>query len=132
MKIHLTRLLSCMIIISGTISKLTSISQLSRNGRIQLPLSYMLIGLICSKSMIQCSTKSLPRPILFMRDSLGIFYILVMYQDWNTRLVAQFRSTAWRSGNGYESTINFSIEGHQFSVCVMEFPTIFASLMMTL
>jgi hypothetical protein len=63
--------------------------------------------------------------IIAKAHSLGIFYILVMYQDWNTRLVAQFRSTAWRSGNGYESTINFSIEGHQFSVCVMEFPTIF-------
>jgi hypothetical protein len=49
-----------------------------------------------------------------------------MYQDWNTELVAQFCSTARRSGNGYESTINFSIEGHQFSICVMEFQTIFS------
>jgi hypothetical protein len=40
-------------------------------------------------------------------------------------LVAQFYFTAWRSGNGYESTINFSIKGHQFHLGVMEFPTIF-------
>jgi hypothetical protein len=63
--------------------------------------------------------------VIAKTHSLGIFDILGMYQDWNTELVAQFCSTAWRSGNGYESTINFSIEGHQFSVCVMEFPTLF-------
>jgi hypothetical protein len=63
--------------------------------------------------------------IIAKAHSLGIFYILDMYQDWNTKLVAQFCSTAWRSGNGYESTINFSIEGHQFSIYVMEFQTIF-------
>jgi hypothetical protein len=40
-------------------------------------------------------------------------------------LVAQFCSTAWRSGNGYESTINFSVEGDIYIVCVTEFPTIF-------
>jgi hypothetical protein len=40
-------------------------------------------------------------------------------------LVTQFCLTAWRSGNGYDSTINFSIEGHQCNICVKEFPTIF-------
>jgi hypothetical protein len=50
--------------------------------------------------------------IIAKAHSLGIFDILVLYQDWNTELVAQFCSTAWRNGNGYESTINFSIEGH--------------------
>jgi hypothetical protein len=63
--------------------------------------------------------------VITKAHSLGIFDILGMYQEWNTELVAQFFSTAWRSGNGYESTINFSIEGHQFIICVMEFPTIF-------
>jgi hypothetical protein len=63
--------------------------------------------------------------VIAKAHSLGIFDILSLYQDWNTELVAQFCSTAWRSGNGYESTINFSIEGHRFSVCVMDFPTIF-------
>jgi hypothetical protein len=58
-------------------------------------------------------------------QTLGIFDMLGMYQDWNTELVAQFYSTAWRSGYGFESTINFSIEGHRFSLCVTEFPTIF-------
>jgi hypothetical protein len=63
--------------------------------------------------------------VIAKAQSLGIFDILGMYQEWNTELVAQFYSTAWRSGNGYESTIHFSIEGYQFSVCVAEFPTIF-------
>jgi hypothetical protein len=63
--------------------------------------------------------------IITKAHSLGIFDILDMYQDWNTELVAQFYSTAWRSGNGYEFTINFSIEGNQFHLGVMEFPTIF-------
>jgi hypothetical protein len=33
-----------------------------------------------------------------------------------------FHSTAWRSRNGYDSTINFSIEGYQVNICVKEFP----------
>jgi hypothetical protein len=63
--------------------------------------------------------------VIAKAHSLGIFDILGLYQDWNTKLVAQLCSTSWRSGNGYESTINFSIEGHRFSVCAMDFPTIF-------
>jgi hypothetical protein len=63
--------------------------------------------------------------VIAKAHSLGIFDIHDLYQDWNTKLVAQFCSIAWRSGNGYESTINFSIEGHRFSVCVMDFPIIF-------
>jgi hypothetical protein len=63
--------------------------------------------------------------IIAKSHSLGIFHILGLYQDWNTKLVSQFYSTAWRSGNGYESTINFSIEGRQFYVRVMEFSTVF-------
>jgi hypothetical protein len=57
--------------------------------------------------------------------NMVIFDILGLYQDWNTELVTQFYSTTWWSGNGYESTINFSIEGHRFSLCVTKFPTIF-------
>jgi hypothetical protein len=63
--------------------------------------------------------------IIAKAHSLGIFDILGLYQDWNTESVAQFCFSSWRSGNGYGSTINFSIEGHRFSVCVMDFPTIF-------
>jgi hypothetical protein len=63
--------------------------------------------------------------VIAKAHSLGIFDILGLYQDWNTKLVALFCSTTWRSGNGYESIINISIEGHRFSVCVMDFPTIF-------
>jgi hypothetical protein len=63
--------------------------------------------------------------VITKAQMLGIFDILGMYQGWSTELVAQLCSTTWRSGNGYESTINFSIKGHRFSLCVMEFPTIF-------
>jgi hypothetical protein len=63
--------------------------------------------------------------VIAKAQKLGIFDMLGMYQEWNIELVAQFCSTAWRSGNGYESTINFSIEGHRFSLCVTELHTIF-------
>jgi hypothetical protein len=56
---------------------------------------------------------------------LGIYDMLGMYQDWNTELVAQFCATAWRSGNGHEQTLNFSIEDHRFELRVTELPTIF-------
>jgi hypothetical protein len=56
---------------------------------------------------------------------LGIFDLLGMYQEWNMELVTQFCATAWRSGNGYEQTLNFSIEGHRFELHVTELPTIF-------
>jgi hypothetical protein len=58
---------------------------------------------------------------------LGIYDKLGIWQNWNCELVAQFCSTAWISGNGYESTINFSIEGHRYSLCIqeMEIPTLF-------
>jgi hypothetical protein len=57
---------------------------------------------------------------------LDIYDLLGMNQEWNTELVAQFCATAWRSGNAYEQTLNFSIEGHRFELRVMELPTIFA------
>jgi hypothetical protein len=63
--------------------------------------------------------------VITKAHDLGFYIIIGMYQEWNTKLVAQFCSIAWRSGNGYDSTINFSIEGHRFSVCAMEFQTIF-------
>jgi hypothetical protein len=63
--------------------------------------------------------------VIAKAHSLGTFDIPSLYQDWNMLLVSQFCSTAWRSGNGYESTSNFSTKGHRFSVCVMDFPTIF-------
>jgi hypothetical protein len=56
---------------------------------------------------------------------LGIYDMLGMYQDWNMELVAQFCATAWRSGNRYEQTLNFGIEGHRFELHVTELPTIF-------
>jgi hypothetical protein len=48
--------------------------------------------------------------VIAKAQSLGIFHILGMYQDWNTELVAQFGSTTQRSGNGYDSTITSALK----------------------
>jgi hypothetical protein len=64
--------------------------------------------------------------VIAKAQRLGIYDIFGMYQDWNTVLVAQFYATVWRSGNGYDSTLNFAIEGHQFELKITELPTIFA------
>jgi hypothetical protein len=63
--------------------------------------------------------------VITKTQRLRIFDLLGMYQEWNMKLVAQFCATAWRSGNGYEQTLNFSIDGHQFELRVTELPTIF-------
>jgi hypothetical protein len=39
--------------------------------------------------------------------------------------VAQFYATTWRSGDGFDSTLNFSIEGHHFELTIIELPIIF-------
>jgi hypothetical protein len=57
---------------------------------------------------------------------LGIYDILGLHQEWNTELVAQFYATTWRSGEGFDSTLNFALEGHRFELKIMELPTIFA------
>jgi hypothetical protein len=64
--------------------------------------------------------------VIAKAQRLDIYDLLGMYQEWNTKLVAQFCTTAWRSGNGHEQTLNFSIEGHGFELRVAELPTIFA------
>jgi hypothetical protein len=64
--------------------------------------------------------------VIAKAQRLGIYDLLGMYHEWSTELVAQFCATAWRSGNGYEQILNFSIEGHQFKLRVTELPTIFA------
>jgi hypothetical protein len=63
--------------------------------------------------------------VISKAQQLGIFDMLGMWQDWNCELVAQFCSTSWLSGNGFDSTINFSIEGHHYSLCLKEIPTMF-------
>jgi hypothetical protein len=40
--------------------------------------------------------------------------------------VAQFYATTWRSGEGLDSTLNFTLEGHRFELKISELPTIFA------
>jgi hypothetical protein len=65
------------------------------------------------------------RKVITKAQRFGIFDLLGMYQEWNTELVAKFCATAWRSGNGYEQTLNFNIEGHRFKLRVTEISTIF-------
>jgi hypothetical protein len=64
--------------------------------------------------------------VISKAQRLGIYDILSMYQDWNMELVARFCATSWRSGHGYDSTLNFSIEGHRLELKLTELPTIFA------
>jgi hypothetical protein len=40
--------------------------------------------------------------------------------------VAQFYATTRRSGEGFDSTLNFALEGHRFELKITELPTIFA------
>jgi hypothetical protein len=64
--------------------------------------------------------------VIAKAQRLGIYDLIGMYQEWDMELVAQFCATAWRNGNGYEQTLNFSIESHRFELRVTELPTIFA------
>jgi hypothetical protein len=54
--------------------------------------------------------------VIAKAQRLGIYDFLGMYQERNTEMVAQLCATAWRSGNGYEQHLNFSIEGHRFEL----------------
>jgi hypothetical protein len=64
--------------------------------------------------------------VIVKAQMLGIYDLLGMYQEWNMELVAQLCAIAWRSSNGYEQTLNFSIEGHRLELRVTELSTIFA------
>jgi hypothetical protein len=39
--------------------------------------------------------------------------------------VAQFYATTWRSGDGFDSTLNFAIEGHCYELTITKLPIIF-------
>jgi hypothetical protein len=39
--------------------------------------------------------------------------------------VAQFYATTWRSEDGFDSTLNFAIEGHRYELTITELPIIF-------
>jgi hypothetical protein len=56
---------------------------------------------------------------------LEIYDILGLHQEWNTELVAQFYATTWRSGDGFDSMLTFSIEGRRFELTITELPIIF-------
>jgi hypothetical protein len=56
---------------------------------------------------------------------LGIYDIMGVYQEWNTELVSQFYATTWRSGDGFDSILKFSIEGHRCELTIIELRIIF-------
>jgi hypothetical protein len=64
--------------------------------------------------------------VIAKSEWLGIFDILGLHQEWNTELVAQFYATTWRSGEGFDSTLNFTLKGYRFEFKITELPTIFA------
>jgi hypothetical protein len=64
--------------------------------------------------------------VMAKSQRLGIYDILGLHQEWNMELVAQFYATTWRSSKGFDSTLNFALEGHRFELKIMELPTIFA------
>jgi hypothetical protein len=63
--------------------------------------------------------------VLTKAQTLGIYDILGLYQDWNIELMAQFYATTWRSEDGFDSTLYFTSEGHHFELKITELPTIF-------
>jgi hypothetical protein len=63
--------------------------------------------------------------VITKAQTLGIYDILCLHQEWNTKLVVQFYATTWRSGGGFDSTLNFAIEGHRYELTITELPIIF-------
>jgi hypothetical protein len=63
--------------------------------------------------------------VITKAQTLGIYDILGLHQEWNTELVAQFYATTWRSRDGFDSTLNFAIEGHRYELTIIELPVIF-------
>jgi hypothetical protein len=68
---------------------------------------------------------SMFQKVITKAQTLGIYDILALHQEWNTELVAQFYATTWRSGNGFDSTLNFVIECHHYELKISELPIIF-------
>jgi hypothetical protein len=64
--------------------------------------------------------------VMAKSQRLGIYDILGLHQEWNTELVSQFYATTWRSGEGFDSTLNFALKGHLFELKIAELPIIFA------
>jgi hypothetical protein len=60
--------------------------------------------------------------VITKAQTLGIYDILGLHQQWNIELVAQFYATTWRSGDGFDSTLNFAIEGHRYELTITELP----------
>jgi hypothetical protein len=65
------------------------------------------------------------RKAITKAQTLEIYDILGLHQEWNTELVAQFYATTWRSGDGFDFTLNFVIEGHRYELTITELPIIF-------
>jgi hypothetical protein len=79
----------------------------------------MWTGTTCKTNRTPCST------VIAKAQQLGIIDMVGMWQDWNCELVAQFYSTMWLSGNGFDSSINFRIDGHRYSLRIEEIPAMF-------
>jgi hypothetical protein len=63
--------------------------------------------------------------VITKAQTLGVYDILGLHQEWNTELVTQFYATTWRSRDGFNSTLNFSIEGQCYELIITELPIIF-------
>jgi hypothetical protein len=63
--------------------------------------------------------------IITKAQALRIYDILGLHQEWKTELVAQFYATTCRSGDGFDSMLNFFIEGHHFELTITKLPIIF-------
>jgi hypothetical protein len=63
--------------------------------------------------------------VITKAQTLGIYDILGLHQEWNTELVAQLYATTWRSGDGFDSTLNFAIEGHRYALIITDMFIIF-------
>jgi hypothetical protein len=74
---------------------------------------------------MQRNRDSVFQKVITKAQTLGIYDILGLHQEWNTELVAQFYTTTWRSRDGYDSTLNFAIEGHRYELTITELPIIF-------
>jgi hypothetical protein len=64
--------------------------------------------------------------VMTKSQRLGIYDILGLHHEWNSELVTEFYATTWRSGEGFDSTLNFALEGHRFELKITKLSTIFA------
>jgi hypothetical protein len=64
--------------------------------------------------------------VMTKSQRLGIYDILGLHHEWNSELVTEFYATTWRSGEGFDSALNFALKGHRFELKITKLLTIFA------